>query len=764
MLYGAHEMPQQTIESVMVNRMNLKHGYYQSRSFDNIAAVNAFELMGQKVYFQLLSSDHVYQETGMGKKGKEEYLSWKPLDWPVTEDTHYNITLKWNSRELGTPGALIVRNMHAREFFLRSLTLQVPGKGNVQFHCDSWIYPACLYKSDRVFFANRSYHPEATPAGLVGLRNRELVELRGDGSGQRKFWDRVYDYDVYNDLGEPDVSHELRREVLGGTGRPPTITDGAFESRTVPPISFYTPPDEKYPHSNLSDYRAHFVRAFAKKIVPTLKSLFGNEFKSLADVKDLYSRGILSPLCHGYCSRGNTSSDGKGPTQALVSFIRPHVIGADEYAWRNDEEFARQALSGINPMAIQCLQSFPPSSSLDADKYGPQQSSITAQHIENNLQGLSVKQPVAIELCLPPTAVAQSVRDVYTPVDDVEGGGLWLLAKAHARVNDAGYHQLVSHGLRTHAVIEPFIIATHRQLSNMHPLHKLLVTHFLDTMGINQSARQSLISAGGIVEQVFITGKYSMEISAKAYIDWRLNEQGLPADLLKRGMAVPDPTATHGLRLVVEDYPYAVDGLEIWAALKSWVSDYMSLYYKSDDAIKADKELQGGGEALTTIIWLALAHHAAVNFGQYPYGGYMPNLPTIGRRLLPQKGSVEYSEFLADPDAYFLKTVSNPSQATTTMAVLELLSKHSTDEVYLGQVKGSTLEWTNDAAVEQAFRRFSLSLEQVEKNVCARNDNPHLKNRVGPAMFPYTLLYPSTTDLSRKGGLTARGVPNSISI
>eukprot|EP01018_Ginkgo_biloba_P021179 Gb_27230 [translate_table: standard] len=665
---------------------------------------SAFELMGQKVYFQLLSSDHVDQDTGMGKKGDEEYLSWKPLDWPVTEDTNYNITFKWNFRELGTPGALVVRNMHSREFFLRSLTLQVPGKGKVQFHCDSWIYPACLYKSDRVFFANQSYLPEATPVGLVALRNRELVELRGDGSGERKFWDRVYDYDVYNDLGEPDVSHELRREVLGGsqdfpyprrcrTGRHPTLKDGAFESRTVPPIGFYIPPDEKYPHSNLSDYRAHFVRAFAKKIVPTLKSLFGNEFKSLDDVKDLYSRGIPSALnsVMDLAQEVTPLQIVKGllnnQDQALISFIRPNVIEADEYAWRNDEEFARQALSGINPMAIQCLQSFPPSSSLDADKYGPQQSSITAQHIENNLQGLSVEQaintkrlfildyydvympyverinkqsddlktyatrtlffltndgilnPIAIELCLPPTAVAQGVRDVYTPVDDVEGGGLWFLAKAHARVNDAGYHQLVSHWLRTHAVIEPFIIATHRQLSNMHPLHKLLVTHFLDTMDINQSARQSLVSAAGIIEQVFTTGKYSMEISAKAYIDWRLNEQGLPADLLKRGMAVPDSTATHGLRLVVEDYPYAVDGLEIWAALKSWVSDYMSLYYKSDDAIKADKELQawwaevvnvghgdhksdGNGwykmdtvsevtEALTTIIWLASAHHAA---------------------------------------------------------------------------------------------------------------------------------------------------------
>ena len=36
-------------------------------------------------------------------------------------------------------------------------------------------------------------------------------------------------------------------------------------------------------------------------------------------------------------------------------------------------------------------------------------------------------------------------------------------------------------------------------------------------------------------------------------------------------MAVEDPSAPHGLRLVIEDYPYAVDGLEIWDAIKSWV-------------------------------------------------------------------------------------------------------------------------------------------------------------------------------------------------
>ncbi|GLJ05725.1 hypothetical protein SUGI_0024050 [Cryptomeria japonica] len=119
-------------------------------------------------------------------------------------------------------------------------------------------------------------------------------------------------------------------------------------------------------------------------------------------------------------------------------------------------------------------------------------------------------------------------------------------------------------------------------------------------------------------------------------------------------MAVPDSTAPHGLRLVIEDNPYAVDGLEIWAALKKWVTKYLSIYCKSDASIKGDKELQSWWkeivtvghpdakegwykiesfhemtEALTTIIWVAYALHANVNFGHYAYGGYMPNRPTF---------------------------------------------------------------------------------------------------------------------------------------
>ena len=88
--------------------------------------------------------------------------------------------------------------------------------------------------------------------------------------------------------------------------------------------------------------------------------------------------------------------------------------------------------------------------------------------------------------------------------------------------------------LRTHAVIEPFIIATNRNLSVLHPLHKLLTPHFRDTMNINALARHTLINAGGILERTVFPQKYALEMSAVVYKNWRFDDESLPADLLKR--------------------------------------------------------------------------------------------------------------------------------------------------------------------------------------------------------------------------------------
>jgi len=66
----------------------------------------------------------------------------------------------------------------------------------------------------------QAYLPCDTPAGLKELRKEELKLLRGNGKGARKRCERVYDYDVYNDLGNPDKGRENVRPILGTTEYP----------------------------------------------------------------------------------------------------------------------------------------------------------------------------------------------------------------------------------------------------------------------------------------------------------------------------------------------------------------------------------------------------------------------------------------------------------------------------------------------------------------------------------------------------------------
>lgn len=603
------------------------------------------------------------------------------------------------------------------------------------------------------------------------------------------------------------------------------------------------PRDERFGHLKFADFLGHGLKTIAKDLLPVLQAVVDftpNEFDSLKEVFYLYEGGLPLPdlplvrkfiqampfeLFKTFITPGSAQ-------RGVLKFPVPHIIQKDKSAWRTDEEFARETLAGVNPIMIQRLKEFPPRSNLDPSLYGDQNSTIKPEHIQSNLDGLSINEalqlnrlfiidhhdtiipylrrinntdnkiyasrilfflqndgtlkPLAIELSLPHPDGDElgAVSTVYKPASHGVESSIWLLAKAYALVNDSGIHQLISHWLRTHAVIEPFVIATNRHLSAMHPLNKLLAPHYRDTMNINAQARHTLISAGGLLEFTVFPTKYALEMSAVVYKSWNFVEQGLPADLLKRGVAEVDPSSPHNLRLLIPDYPYAVDGLAIWSAIESWVREYSSIYYPNASAIQQDTELQswwkelrqvGHGDhqhqpwwpamatvddliqSCTTIIWIASAMHAAVNFGQYPYAGYLPNRPTASRRFMPQPGSAEYEELKKNPDTVLLKTITSQVQTIIGISLIEVLSAHASDELYLGERASG--EWAKDNRVVDAFNRFGSKLKQIETKISELNRDPGLKNRSGPAQMPYSLLSPYS-----EGGITAKGIPNSITI
>ncbi|PHT93643.1 hypothetical protein T459_01525 [Capsicum annuum] len=284
-------------------------------------------------------------------------------------------------------------------------------------------------------------------------------------------------------------------------------------------------------------------------------------------------------------------------------------------------------------------------------------------------------------------------------------------------------------------------------------------------MEINATAREALINANGVIETSFFLGKYSMELSAVAYdFEWRFDRQALPEDLISRGLAEEDPNAPYGLKLTIEDYPFANDGLVLRDILRQWVTAYVNNYYPQTNLIESGIELQAWWSEIknvgvTTIIWIASAHHAAVNFGQYSYAGYFPNRPTIARTKMPTEDPTdeEWEIFLNKPEEALLKCFPTQIQATIVMAVLDALSNHSPDEEYVG--KNIEPYWAEDPIINAAFEVFSGKLKELEGIIDARNADCNLRNRNGAGIVPYELLKPFSGP-----GVTGKGVPYSISI
>src|SRR5262249_36733864 len=101
--------------------------------------------------------------------------------------------------------------------------------------------------------------------------------------------------------------------------------------------------------------------------------------------------------------------------------------------------------------------------------------------------------PVAIQ-CAPRPGPD---NPIFLPKD----GDKWLSAKTIVQIADANFHEVVSHLGRTHLFIEPFIIATHNQLSPTHPLFVLLTPHFEGTLAINDAAQRILIAPFSLVDR-----------------------------------------------------------------------------------------------------------------------------------------------------------------------------------------------------------------------------------------------------------------------
>ncbi|AFY58433.1 lipoxygenase [Rivularia sp. PCC 7116] len=351
----------------------------------------------------------------------------------------------------------------------------------------------------------------------------------------------------------------------------------------------------------------------------------------------------------------------------------------------------------------------------------------------------TLMRPVAIQC-------GQNPQDnpIITPKSDKYA---WLFAKTIVQIADANYHEAVTHLGRTHLLVGPFVVATHRQLPDSHPLNILLSPHFEGTLAINDAAQRRLIAAGGGVDKLLAsTIDNSRVLAAVGLQSYGFNEAMLPKQLEKRGV-----NDTQKLPV----YPYRDDALLVWNTIHQWVGDYLNIYYKSDADVKNDTKLQNwaieagafdGGrvpdfgqqhgliqtldyliDAITLIIFTASAQHAAVNFPQGDMMNYAPAVPLAGY----QPASILEGKVTEEN---YLNLLPPLEQAQEQLNLVHLLGS-----IYYQTLGDYPENYFKDTLVKPALQQFRNNLIEVEATIHQRNQNRPTYEYLLPSKIPQSI-------------------------
>ncbi|XP_031417820.1 arachidonate 12-lipoxygenase, 12R-type-like [Clupea harengus] len=457
---------------------------------------------------------------------------------------------------------------------------------------------------------------------------------------------------------------------------------------------------------------------------------------------------------------------------AILCENRNKTIDYVKKHWDEDEFFGYQLLNGLNPMMIQrCSklpENFPVTEEMVKDslrgstfevemekgniflcdykmlhrlvgnEVSDRQQYLTAPLVLLYCDSYDMMLPIAIQL-------RQNTGDdnpIFLPTDSKFD---WQLAKIYVRAAEFSVHEVDFHLLRTHLLAEVFTMATLRNLPSAHPLFKLLIPHTRYTLQINIMARNHLISEDGTLTNHSGIGGAAMEnLMRRATASLTYSSLCLPDDISERGLGK------------VPNYYYRDDGMKLWIVINKYVEGVLQHYYKSDDDVQKDTELQSWIREIftegflerkrtgipekfqavrdlikfvTMVIFTVSAQHAAVNNGQFEFGGWMPNFPSALRKPPPKEKGQTTKDTI-------LETLPDIGTTVNTLAVLRLLAKKSTDHYPLGYFP----EQLYDEKVPcKLIEDFQKDLEKLTVDIEERNKKLEL---------PYTYLDPKNVDNS----------------
>ncbi|XP_066444645.1 polyunsaturated fatty acid lipoxygenase ALOX15B-like isoform X2 [Eleutherodactylus coqui] len=391
----------------------------------------------------------------------------------------------------------------------------------------------------------------------------------------------------------------------------------------------------------------------------------------------------------------------------VFTYNRSDISDEVSQIWNEDSFFGYQYLNGVNPMLIRkCLnipENFPVSNSMVAASLG------TSTDLQKELQlGQNPGEQTPI----------------FLPSDSEWD---WTLAKIWVHNADYQVHQAIYHLLHTHLFAEMFSIATNRQLPRNHPVYKLLIPHLRYTLAINTLARRDLIAPRTIFDEIVAIGTKGIPpLVQKAMEELTYSALCLPEDIKARGLES------------IPNYYYRDDGQMIWEAMERFVSNMVQHYYKSDESVRTDPELQAwvaeiyekgflSNESsgipssletvsslvryLTMVIFRCSAQHAAVNSGQFDFYAWMPNGPSSMKSPPPTAKGVTTIQSILD-------SLPDVNITTSGLTVVWQLSRELQDKRRLGYYPDNHF---TEETPQLFIQEFQEKLSEISKTINEMN-------------------------------------------
>ena len=464
------------------------------------------------------------------------------------------------------------------------------------------------------------------------------------------------------------------------------------------------------------------------------------------------------------------------PYKVYSDYYRTSTVPAVAARWKDDLEFARQRINGVNPTLLYRLDTLPPNvpisddilrGLLPASAPGLQQLLQQKRLFAVNYKRLDLIRPYIPSdstLCSPiaifciddskelaPLGIQlfqnpSPANPVFTPNPSHTTPGAWMHARMHCQAADILLHEVEAHLFSTHLYTESIYVAMMRNLPPVHPVHQLVKPHFWGTMAVDFKGREVLLGENAIMPRLMGGGnRGTIALLAQAWSDHHfMDNMHFPSLVKRRGLET------------LPWCPFRDDGLEFWAVLEAFVKDIVNSAYWTEGDVAKDSEMANWFQELgsmgiiglpcqkpttrqhiitflTCLIFTATAGHTMVNGPQWDFVGFVPNAPGKFHMKALQSTKVELS------DADIAKALPQNDDSIEQIVVVKTLSAEPHEAAMLGEYPEGHLEDMSGDTGGAAVQRFKSGLAQLSSKIQQRENSlqgPNASVRVYPYLDP----------------------------